>query len=98
MNGPFTIGGKPWPGISKLIEESGEMQQVAGKLIAAGGEIDHWDGTNLCDRLQEEIADTIAACEFVISANELNKNFIKKRVAEKLARFNEWHKRELVIK
>lgn len=29
----FSIGSKRWPGISKLIEECGEVLQIAGKLM-----------------------------------------------------------------
>ena len=40
----FAIGDKKWPGISKLVEEAGEVTQVAGKLMGSGGDILHWDG------------------------------------------------------
>lgn len=32
-SGDFSIGGTLWPGLSKLIEECGEVLQVGGKLI-----------------------------------------------------------------
>lgn len=59
-NGDFSLGSKVWPGLSKLIEEAGEvaellpdlillkvigkLQQTAGKLIQTAGAAEHWDG------------------------------------------------------
>lgn len=34
--GLFFIGAERWSGVSKLIEETGELLQVAGKLMANG--------------------------------------------------------------
>jgi NTP pyrophosphatase (non-canonical NTP hydrolase) len=62
---PFSIGSDIWPGLSKLIEECGEVTQVVGKIIGAHPNVDHWDGTNLRERLQEELADLSAAICFV---------------------------------
>jgi NTP pyrophosphatase (non-canonical NTP hydrolase) len=86
----FSIGGDRWPGISKLIEEAGEVQQVCGKLLATGGEASHWDGSDLRQRLAEEIADVIAACEFVAAANHLPD--LELRIAMKRERFWKWHR------
>jgi NTP pyrophosphatase (non-canonical NTP hydrolase) len=90
--GPFCIGSKKWPGISKLIEEAGEVVQVAGKLLATKGEESHWDGTNLRKRLEEEMADVMAACEFVCRHNpQLDIGRMADRTVEKLRMFEEWH-------
>ena len=32
--GPYSIGSDVWPGLSKLAEESGEVVQVIGKIVA----------------------------------------------------------------
>lgn len=93
----FEIGAKDWPGLSKLIEEAGEVQQVCGKLIGSQGKVDHWDGTNLLVRLKEEIADVMAACEFVIEANELDAEGIWIRSQEKVQRFREWHRNQTKV-
>jgi hypothetical protein len=45
--GPYSIGSTVWPGLSKLVEEMGEVGQVVGKLIATGGDPAHRDGTDL---------------------------------------------------
>ena len=87
----FSIGGDRWPGIGKLLEEAGEVAQVCGKLIGSGGERKHWDGTDLVERLHEELGDLMAAIEFVATENKLDKSAIERRCAEKLALFREWH-------
>lgn len=88
--GPFSIGSDHWPGVAKLLEEMGEAAQVLGKLIAAGGDPNHWDGTNLVDRMVEELGDLSAAIEFVITTNGLDADAIDARAAQKLAVFRHW--------
>lgn len=90
-DGSFSIGATVWPGISKLIEEMGELGQVLGKLIATHGEIEHWDGSDLQRWLVDEIADVMAALQFVITANELDALWIDQRFRHKLGLFNKWH-------
>jgi hypothetical protein len=89
--GPYSIGSDTWPGLSKLIEECGEVIQVAGKLIAANGDPNHWDGTDLHERLQEELGDLLAAIAFVEQRCGLKRNAIDRRSLTKLLKFNEWH-------
>lgn len=90
--GDFSIGGKVWPGLSKLIEECGEVLQVCGKIIGSRGVEDHWDGTNLRARLHEELGDLLAAAQFVETENKLNPWEVFLRAMKKLALFNTWHK------
>lgn len=90
----FAIGSGTWPGISKLVEELGEVAQVAGKLIAAGGRTEHWDGTDLRARLEDELADLSAAIAFVISRNGLDAARIAERRETKLRRFETWHREQ----
>ena len=94
MQTPFAIGSKLWAGLSKLIEEAGEVQQVCGKILGTGGNLEHWDGSNLRERLEEEIADLTAACIFVGQTNHLDMAGIEKRAREKLALFEEWHAKQ----
>ena len=89
-SGDFSIGSKYWPGISKLIEECGEVVQVGGKLLGSRGEVEHWDGSNLKDRLEDEIGDVLAACSFVVQKNGLNAQKISSRHHEKLKLFLSW--------
>lgn len=88
----FSIGSSAWPGVSKLIEEAGEVVQVCGKLLGANGAVDHWDGTNLRARLEEELADLQAAIHFVTRHCGLSDDRIRDRAERKLALFEEWHR------
>ena len=87
----FSIGSNIWPDLSKITEEAGEVLQVIGKLVGTGGEIMHWDGSNLLERLIEEIGDVLAACEFVISVNNIDLTKVEERRKQKLALFFKWH-------
>jgi len=87
----FSIGGKVWPGISKLTEEAAEVGQVCGKLIGSRGVVHHWDGSNLKVRLEEEIADVVAAAKFVVDKNGLDEAAITERIEKKLKMFEDWH-------
>jgi hypothetical protein len=93
--GDFSIGSDVWPGLSKLIEEAGETLQVAGKLIATGGEEDHWDGTNLRARLTEELGDLLAAAQFFIDEN-LARDVVAQRADDKYLLFGKWHRKQKV--
>jgi NTP pyrophosphatase (non-canonical NTP hydrolase) len=92
--GPYSIGSKLWPGLSKLIEECGEVGQVAGKLIATGGVPAHWDGSNLRERLLEELADLRAAITFVAQVNQLGDDVMNARAQKKLDQFWAWHREQ----
>jgi len=91
--GPFSIGQNIWPGISKLIEECGEVLQIAGKLIATGGRTDHWSGRDLGHDLTEELGDLIAAAWFVIEHNgsTIDTTAVEDRIEMKTDLFNQWH-------
>ena len=77
----FGFGTKEWPGVAKLNEECGEVVQVIGKLMATGGRIEHWEGSSLDERLAEEMADVLAAVNFVMeeNADRLDADLIKRR-------------------
>lgn len=87
----FRFGSTIWPGLSKLVEECGEVLQIAGKLMGTGGEVKHWDGTNLQDRVEDELADLMAAMAFVIEHQELDFDKIQERARMKKGVFEEWH-------
>lgn len=94
--GDYAIGSGHWPGVSKLIEEMGELGQVLGKLMATSGEAEHWDGSDLRQRLVEEVADVKAAITFVASRNLTKAEVaaIDKRAVEKFAVFTRWHQEQ----
>ena len=87
----FMIGAARWPGVSKLIEEAGEVLQVCGKLVGTGGEGKHWDGSDLKTRLEEELADLLAAIFFVVEHCGLDSDRIDARVHTKTNTFRHWH-------
>lgn len=87
---PYSFGSDVLPGLSKLVEEAGEALQVCGKILAKGGAVQHWDGTDLAVRFQEELADLQAAIKFVIEANGLNEQKIGVRRAKKLRMYWKW--------
>ena len=90
-SGDFSIGGKLWPGLSKLIEEAGEVMQVGGKLIGSEGDPAHWSG-DLNAMLIEELGDLRAAIAFFMEANGIDRASVALRQREKLALFWEWHR------
>lgn len=93
-NGDFSIGSQVWTGTSKLVEEMGELLQVLGKLIGAHGDTAHYDGSDLRQRLVEEIGDLAAAVEFFESHNltEEERKLIDGRTVKKLMLFEKWHR------
>lgn len=80
-------------GLTKLSEECGELIQIAQKKIAFPHTDDHPDKKgSLKQRLQEEIADVLAACSIVIDINKLDTTTISNRVKTKYELFDTWHK------
>lgn len=78
-------------GLAKLIEECGELLQVAGKKLEYYSTDVHPDGgPRLDERLEDEIADVIAACTLVRGLHRLDVNRIHARATAKLALFEEW--------
>jgi NTP pyrophosphatase (non-canonical NTP hydrolase) len=88
--GNFSIGSPVWSGMSKLIEECGEVLQLAGKLIATGGAVEHWDGSNLRERLIEELADLAAAVTYFTQTNGLETQEFHDRRRAKVELFKKW--------
>lgn len=92
---PYAIGSDAWPGLAKLSEELGELQQVIGKLMAYPGG-DHPDGGPPLEvRLVMELADVFAAGEFVLAVNPgLPGDMVDGQREAKLKRFRGWHEQE----
>ena len=77
-------------GLNKLAEECGELVQIACKKASLEGqglepEID------IDKRLQEEIADVLAAIDFVCFEFALDTISIVKRKDFKFQKFMQWH-------
>jgi len=90
-SGAYSIGSDQWNGLSKLMEEAGEVIQVGGKIIGAGGEEIHFDGSNLRERLIEELGDLQAAVKFVVRENGLDWAAIRERERKKMKLFSKWN-------
>lgn len=79
-----------WKGIGKLIEEAGELQQVAGKAIPFPLE-DHPDGKGpVRERFIEECADMYAILDYFCEVNGLPVHTIDERRNEKYIKFCTW--------
>lgn len=89
---PYNFGSTNWPGLAKVMEEAAEVIQVAAKLQATGGKAQHWDGTNLIMRMEEELGDVLGSIKWLIAHNsELNRAMIFERAQDKITLYNKWH-------
>lgn len=80
----------PNNGLVKLSEECGELIQAAMKRVTCPDDI-HWDGSNLKERLADEIADVRAASLVVEELCDLDSLRIVERVHRKRELFLYWH-------
>lgn len=76
-------------GVAKLIEECGELQQVLGKRLAMWDQDEHWDGTNLRERMAEEMGDVVAAIRFVGQMFDIEREVLR-RADSKFRLFSTW--------
>lgn len=84
---PMTAGG-----LAKLLEELGELSQVAAKKLAYFDTDEHPDGAgSLKERLEAEMGDVIGAIDFVSITLGLSARKINTRAMEKLEVFQRWH-------
>ncbi len=80
-------------GLAKLIEECGELIQIAAKKQAFFYTDIHPDGAgSMKVRMEEEIADVFAACVFVTETFQLDDVKIEERIKKKLMLFRGWQK------
>lgn len=79
-------------GLAKLLEELGELSQVAAKKLAYFHTDEHPDGAgSLNERMEAEMGDVLAACAFVRQQFKLNDAAVANRYEVKLALFERWH-------
>lgn len=92
MTKPYCIGSDEWNGLSKLIEELGELQQVCGKLIGSEGNTVHWSG-DLKEKFIEELGDVYGSMDFFVEKNFSDQEIIKisNQSTMKYTRFNQWN-------
>lgn len=79
-------------GLAKLLEELGELSQVAAKRLAYFHTTTHPDGAgDLNERMEQEMGDVLAACDFVAARFNLRRDAIQARKYSKRCLFEEWH-------
>lgn len=81
-------------GLTKLVEECGELIAVAAKKQAYMDTDLHPDGSNLKGRMEEEIADVLAAIKFVECQFRLDTMAIDSRMMEKFRLYEKWDKEQ----
>lgn len=79
-------------GLNKLMEECGELVQIAAKKAAYMHTDEHPDGAgSMVERLEDEIADVMAASLFVSIIMGLDWARIQKRRDKKVEQFAVWN-------
>jgi len=78
-------------GLSKLIEECGELTQIAAKKLAYPDTDIHPDGAgSMKARMEDEVADVLAAIAFVCDKFQLDEAKMFARGDAKRKLFQEW--------
>ena len=82
-------------GLTKLIEECGELSQIAAKKIAYPDTDVHPDGGgSLIGRLEDEVADVMASIAFVAEKFGLDEARMFARGDAKRKLYQEWDNKE----
>jgi NTP pyrophosphatase (non-canonical NTP hydrolase) len=85
-------------GLVKLMEECGELVQIAAKRVAYYNTDTHPDGAgSMSHRLEEEVGDVLAAIDFVIGAHGLNHTRVKQRKESKLTLYRRWASEQATV-
>jgi NTP pyrophosphatase (non-canonical NTP hydrolase) len=90
---PYSVGSDNLPGLAKVVEEAGELLQVAGKILAVGGTKIYYDGLELRKAVKEEMADVIASISFFVETAGFTpeeQEEILNRATQKRILFREW--------
>lgn len=78
-------------GLAKLIEECGELQQIAAKKLAYLDTDSHPDGTgSMKFRLENEMSDVLAAMHFVADKFALDVDRMDDRAIDKYKLYHQW--------
>lgn len=79
-------------GLAKLLEELGELSQVAAKRLAYFHTTVHPDGAgDLNERMRDEMGDVLGAIAFVGEQFGITPDDVQQRAARKLKLFRQWH-------
>lgn len=77
-------------GLLKLLEELGELSQIASKAAIIHPKTKYYDGRDIKARLVEEMGDVLATLEYVVEKMHLSEVSIRKRAARKLKMYKMW--------
>lgn len=80
-----------------LISSAGSLLQVAGKLIAVRGALEHFDGSDLGRRLSNSMGALVAAASAVLEVAYRPAEVIERRRDEKRRLFRSWHAEQAVV-
>lgn len=87
------FGSDRYPGLAKMVEENSEAGTVIGKIYGIGHMGNHWDNAGILkERLENELADQIAAISFFSQKNGLDMDRMDERTKEKYLTFCRWDK------
>jgi len=79
-------------GLTKLMEECGELTQIAAKKSAFMETDEHPDGKgSMAARLEDEMGDVLAAIHFVAAELGLDWERIAHRKSDKIRTLTRWH-------
>lgn len=88
----YEIESKEWTGLAKVGEEAAEVLQVVNKIIGNGGKRVYFDGTDLHEKLCEELGDLQAALDFLLNkCEEIDLSPVANRYLKKIKLFHKWH-------
>lgn len=92
VGAPYMLSCKEFPGLAKVVEESGELGQVFGKIMSCGGlRFNPWGGADLGAKLDEEAADLLAALTYmIVNCPHIDEDIVFNRAHRKIALFEEW--------
>lgn len=78
-------------GLVKLVEECGELIQIASKKMTRMDSDAHWDNAgSISSRMEDEIADVFAAATIVMENFNLNRERVSERADAKIKLFQTW--------
>jgi NTP pyrophosphatase (non-canonical NTP hydrolase) len=76
---------------SELVKELGELIQVLAKQDACHGSNTHFDGSNLKERIEDEMGDVLGAIKFAKFELDLDIERIRDRAYAKYQTFCRWN-------
>lgn len=79
-------------GLTKLMEECGELIQILAKKLAYIDTDIHLGDNPIKHRMEDEIADVVAAITFVVEQFDLDVPYMSTRANKKIELYEKWAK------